>query len=323
MGSVLSRLIVGTALERRKPRTAPVILALNATIPKTRAMDLVDQMQTFVRIVDAGSLSSAARGRRLSLAAVSRQLDALERDLGTTLIVRTTRRLQITPAGRRWYQHCQSLLRQLEAARGDVAEDGELRGTLAISAPVTLGTSYVVPRLAALAQAHPRLEIDLRLQDHVIDLVGESVDLAVRGGIVPPDSVSLIAHRLTTFRRAPVASPTYLRRAGTPRHPRELERHDGLVQRGLGPAPCWHFARGDTAVDVTPRVRLASMTPMVLRDWAIAGVGIALLPEWLVDDRLKRLCEGWTTPEIHAWAIHRIELRSAPRIRAAVEALTE
>jgi DNA-binding transcriptional LysR family regulator len=154
-------------------------------------MDLVEQMQTYVRIVDAGSLSSAARGRRLSLAAVSRQLDALERDLGTTLVVRTTRRLQITPAGRRWYEHCQRLLRQLEVARGDVAEDGELRGTLAISAPITLGASYVVPRLAALAHAHPKLEIDLRLQDHVIDLVGEGVDLAARGGVEPPDSASL------------------------------------------------------------------------------------------------------------------------------------
>jgi DNA-binding transcriptional LysR family regulator len=130
-----------------------------------------------------------------------------------------------------------------------------------------------VPRLAALAHAHPKLEIDLRLQDQVIDLVGEGVDLAVRGGVAPPDSASLIAHRLTTFRRAPVASPTYRRRAGTPRHPRELERHDGL--------------------------------------------------EWLVDERLERLCEGWTTPEIHAWAIHRIELRSAPRIRAAIEVLSE
>jgi DNA-binding transcriptional LysR family regulator len=202
-------------------------------------MDLIDQMQTYVRIVDAGSLSSAARGRRLSLAAVSRQLDALERDLGATLIVRSTRRLQVTLAGRRWYEHCQRLLRQLDAARGDVAEDAELRGTLAISAPITLGTSYVVPRLTALAKAHPKLEIDLRLQDHVVDLLGEGVDLAVRGGLAPPDSASVIAHRLTTFRRVAAASASYLRRAGTPRHPRELERHDGLVQRGPGPTACW------------------------------------------------------------------------------------
>lgn len=115
-------------------------------------MDAFDQMRTFVRIVDAGSLSAAARAGRLSLAAVSRQLSALEDELGTPLVVRTTRRLQITPSGRRWYEHCVRMLRELEQARADVRDSGDVRGTVVISAPVTLGTY----RRTAAARARPR-----------------------------------------------------------------------------------------------------------------------------------------------------------------------
>ena len=289
-------------------------------------MDLVEQMRTFVRVVDAGSLSSAARGRGLSLAAVSRQLGALEDDLGAKLLVRTTRRLQITPAGQRWYAHCTRLLRDLDGARADVDDRGEPRGTVVLSAPITLGMAYVVPKLAQLARAFPRLEVTLRLEDHVVDLVADGVDIAVRGGIAPPDSPSIIAHEVVAFRRIAAASPAYLARRGTPKHPRDLERHDGLVQQNLAAAfTQWRFERGDEAIDVKPRVRLGSTAPLVLRDWAIAGAGIAVLPEWLVTDTgksLRPLLEGWTTPVIRAWALHRTEVRGSPRIRAVLAALS-
>lgn len=281
-------------------------------------MDLYDQLRTYVRIVETGSLSAAARDRRLSLAAVSRQLSALEADLGASLVVRTTRKLQITPGGRRWYAHCVRLLRELEDARADVAERGAVRGELRISAPVTLGLAIVVPRLERLARAHPHLEIELRLEDHVVDLVGDAVDLAVRGGIAPPDSASVIAHPLARFHRVVVAAPAYLKRHGTPRHPRELVRHAGLVQTG---APHWRLARGDEVHEVTPRAHLRSTAPVALRDWAAAGAGLALLPEWLVTAPLRRVLPGWQSPPIAFWAIHRVELRGAPRIRAAIEAL--
>lgn len=289
-------------------------------------MDTLEQMRTYARIVETGSLSGAARGRRLSLAAVSRQLAALERELGATLVVRTTRRLQVTEVGQRWYAHCTRLLRELEAARRDVDERGAIRGTVTISAPITLGTHLVVPRLAALARAHPDLAIDLRLEDHVVDLVGAGVDLAVRGGIAPPDSSSLIAHPIAEFRRVAVAAPAYLRRAGTPRHPRDLARHAALVQRNLDPAFVrWRFERedgaGDGVVELEPRAHLSSTTPMVLHAWAAAGLGIALIPTWLVDDRVRRVCDGWVSPPIRAWAIHRVEVRGAPRVRATLDAL--
>lgn len=306
-------------------------------------MDVVDQMRTFVRIVDAGSLSAAARAGRLSLAAVSRQLSALEEDLGTSLVVRTTRRLQITPSGRRWYEHCVRMLHDLEQARADVRDAGDIRGTVVISAPVTFGTHRVVPRLHALLHAHRGLDLEIRLEDRFVDLVADNVDIAVRAGIAPPDSSSLIAHPIDTSPWIVVGSPEYLSHAGTPRHPSELAGHDAIQQ----PLARWRFERRpDTGrgrrgtaratgspeasgeappelIEVAPRVRVRTTTPDVLRDLAVAGLGLAMLPEWLVPRTLRRVLSDWQlTPPNRMWALHRIELRGAPRIRAVIAALT-
>lgn len=286
-------------------------------------MDLLDQMQTFMRIVSTGSLSAAARDRGLSLAAVSRQLASLERDLDAALVVRSTRRLNVTDAGARWYEHCARLLREVDDAKADVTDRKEVRGTVVVSAPITFGSFHAVPRLEALARAHLGLQIDLRLEDHVIDLIGDGVDIAIRAGVTPPDSSSVIAHPLMSFRRIAVAAPAYLRKHGRPAHPRDLEDHATLVQHGLATAfTRWRFARAGETIDVVPRSRLRASSPNVLRDWAIAGAGIALLPTWAVSGSLQPLLKGWETPEIHAWALHRVEMRGAPRIRATIEALS-
>lgn len=284
-------------------------------------MDLLDQMTTFVRVVETGSLSAASRRLRRSLAAVSRQLSALEQELGAPLLVRSTRRMQITPAGQRWYQHCVKLLRELEDARADVADTRKPGGRVVISAPFTLGLWWVVPRLERLAREHPQLEIDLRLEDQVVDLVGEGVDVAVRAGIVPPDSTSIVATRITDFRRVAVASPSYLKSRGTPKHPRELARHDALVQTQAFTG--WSFEKAGERVEIEPHVRMRCQAPQALHDWALAGAGIALLPEWLAHTRgLQRLLDGWQTPEIRVWTLQRIELRGAARLRTVIAALS-
>src|SRR6476469_1159041 len=136
-------------------------------------MDLLDQMATFVRVVEGKSLSAAARAQRLSLPAVSRQLRALEEELGATLVVRSTRRLHVTDAGRAWYEQSLRVLRQVEEARASVRGTGAVQGTLVVSASLTFGSMIIVPRLAKLAEKHPELTIDLRLEDQLIDLVGE------------------------------------------------------------------------------------------------------------------------------------------------------
>jgi DNA-binding transcriptional LysR family regulator len=289
-------------------------------------MDLLAQMETFIRVVDVGSLSAAARARKLSLAAVSRQLVALESELGVVLVVRSTRRLQITEAGRLWYEHCVRVLRDVDEARAAISDKG-VSGRLTVSAPVTLGLSQLLPKLNALTRQHPRLHIELRLEDHAADLIGEAVDVAVRGGLPPPDSTLFIAHPVLSFQRWLVASPAYLRRRGTPSDPAMLSRHDCLVQLGAtAPLSTWHFLREGREHAVEVSGPISSTAPLALRELALSGVGIALLADWLVSDdvrhrRLIRLLAKWQSPPVSAWAIHRNQLRGAVRVRAFLAAL--
>lgn len=290
-------------------------------------MDLLDRMATFVRIVEAGSLSAAARDRGLSLPAVSRQLGALEDELGAPLVARTTRRLHVTDAGRRWYEHCVRLLRDLEEARADIAASGEVRGALSVSAPISLGARCVVPRLPDLAARHPALVIDLRLEDRVVDLLGDGVDVAVRGGVALPDSAVVLAHPLFTFERVAVASPAYLRRRGSLAHPADLARHAALLQRGpAGTAQTWTLLCAETRHDAAVRGPLSCNAPLVLRQWAVEGAGVALLPDWLVaadlaTGALRRVLPEWSSPRIHCWALTRADLRGSPAVRALLDAL--
>lgn len=290
-------------------------------------MDLLSQMATFVRVVETGSLSAAARREKLSLPAVSRQLRALEEDLGVSLVARSTRRLSVTDAGRRWYEHCVRVLREVEDARSDVAAGGALRGRLVVSASVTIGASLIVPRLAALVRTHPGLAVDMRLEDHLVDLVGDAVDVAVRGGVAPPDSASVVAHPLLQFIRVVVAAPAYLKKRGTPREPEQLAAHECLAQHGSANASgSWRLIDGAEARIITVRGGLRSNAPLALRDLARDGAGVALLPEWLVADdlaagRLRRVLAAWSSVPITIWAIHRTELRGTPRVRAFLDAM--
>ena len=284
-------------------------------------MDLVDQMATFVDIVDAGSLSAAARRRRLSLAAVSRQLGALERELGASLILRTTRAMKITDAGRQFYDHALQALRDIEAARASVRGAG---GALRVSCGVTIGLEMLVHALPELAEAHPSLAIELRLEDHASDLVRDGVDVAIRSGLAPPDSTSMIARELMKFSRWVVAAPKYLRAEGTPKTVASLAKHRAIVQvSDVGELAAWTL--GDETVRIRGNVRCTA--PGAIRELATAGAGIALLPDWLVREdiaerRLVRVLPDHATPLVGIWALHRIELRDAPRVRAFLDHVT-
>lgn len=282
-------------------------------------MDFLDQMGTFVDIVDAGSLSAAARRRRLSLAAVSRQLGALEKELGAPLLVRTTRTMTITDAGRQFYQHALQTLRDVDAARASVRD--RAGGTLRVSAGITIGLEQLVHALPAFADAHPSLAIELRLEDHASDLVRDGVDVALRSGLAPPDSTSMLAKELTRFRRWVVASPRYARAHGTPKTAAALAKHRALIQLSdLGELSTWQL--GDDIIHVRGTLRCTA--PSALRQLAIAGAGIAFLPDWLVRDdvaahRLMRVLSDLESPPVSVWALHRIELRDAPRVRVFLD----
>lgn len=284
-------------------------------------------MDTFVRVVDSGSLSAAARATRLSLPAVSRQLSALEKQLGAQLIARSTRRLSVTEAGHRFYGHARAALREAEEAMTSVRSARSIAGRLSVSAPFTFALHHVVPRLERLTSRHPGLTVDLMLEDNVVDLVARGIDVAVRAGLNPPDTTSFVAHPLMSIRRVAVASPTYLKKHGTPKEPGDLAQHRCLAQ--LTPTVAvWRFIRGgeEQVADVTATIR--ATTPSVLVELARGGMGIAVLPDWLVANDLKKgmlkqVLPNWNTPLVSAWVIHRTDLRHSARVRAFVDAMRE
>jgi DNA-binding transcriptional LysR family regulator len=287
-------------------------------------MDLLAQMKAFVRIVESGSLTAAARQLRVSAGSVSRQLSSLERTLGAPLLLRTTRRSTLTDAGRQYYERCRRVLHDIEDAQESVRADRTAAGTLIISAPVTFGLLRICPHLPAFHKRYPGISVDLRLEDRVVDIVSEGVDIAIRSGIDPPDSTSLVAQPLTTFERVLVASPDYLSRRGEPRTPEALTGHDLVFH--LGGQAGWRIARDGREVRVDGPAAFRSNAMLALKNAALQGTGIAMLPEWLVRDdirsgALRALFPAWSAAPVRVFLFHRIELRGALRVRAFIDHL--
>lgn len=284
-------------------------------------MDLVSRARTFVRIVEAGSLSAAARSFRLSLPAVSRQVQTLEDELGAKLLERTTRSLRLTDAGRRFHEHATRLVQAADAALGSVQESRSVRGPVVVSASVTLGVLRIVPGLSALTREHPALELRLRLEDRSADLVSEGVDIAVRAGMELPSSTGLIAVPLARFERHLVASPGYLKRNGTPKNVAALARHAAVL--GTDSSGDWSFleAGEEARVSMRPSVRVSTL--LGVREAALAALGLAVLPSFVVAAQLeagslKAVLPSAKLAPVTSHALYRVEQRGTPRIQAVL-----
>ena len=191
-------------------------------------MDKLKAFETFASVATRGSLSAAARAEGVAPAVISRRLDALEEHLAVKLLVRTTRRIALTHEGAAFLDDCQRIVAEVAVAEASVSAGGlQASGHLRITAPAGFGRRHVAPLLPGFRAEHPRLRISLNLSDRVVDLAAEGYDCAVRVGDLPDSS--LVSIRLADNRRLCVATPDYLRRRGTPRHPRELLQHDCLV----------------------------------------------------------------------------------------------
>jgi DNA-binding transcriptional LysR family regulator len=290
-------------------------------------MDLLDKMTTYVRVVEAGSFSAAAKQQRISSAAVSRQIATLEAELRQTLLWRSTRRMAVTAAGDRYYQSCLRVLREVDDAQA-LGTDQPVEGFLQVSTPVTFGLARVVPHVHSLMTKHPRLRVDLRLEDRLIDLTLEGVDVAIRVGTMLPKRTDLVAHRLFSFRRVMVASPDYVKRKGEPSDPEALVQHQTLSYPVGTPADIWILSRDGQELRVRLNVAFRCNALHALRDLAVAGGGIALLPDWLVADEVRRctlrlVLPDWQTEAVQVNALHRTKVRGAPRVRAFVDHLRE
>ncbi len=262
--------------------------------------------ELFARIAELGSISAAAAKLGMSVPMASKRLARLEARLGTRLINRTTRRIALTSAGSQFRDDVVAILNAIQLAEDRlVGSTRRLSGTIRVSAPTSFGRMHVAPYLAPFLEAHPQVDIEFDLTDSFVDLLRDGVDLAIR--IAGPCPASLAACVLAPNRRILCAAPAYLQRHGTPVSLRDLHQHKALAAHGQSP---WRLAgpEGAVAFDVKSAVRTNSSE--VVRELALAGLGVALRSLWdinadLASGRLVRVleaCEGLT--DVHIQAVY-------------------
>jgi DNA-binding transcriptional LysR family regulator len=243
---------------------------------------MLNEMTAFVRAVDLKSISAAARDLRLSSAATSQRILNLEEKLGVRLLNRNTRRLEMTSAGLTFYDHALEVLQAVERAENSMmAASRAPAGLLRVTAPLTFGRRFLAPLISEFHADYPRMDIRLRLSDHVVDLVSESMDLALRTA-AQPDS-SLIIRRVGEFQNVVCAAPAYLDRRGRPARPEDLLGHDCLVLSYPGNRERrWSLTTPAGPVALPVSGRLDADAGDVLTEWALQGDGIVLKPWWEV-----------------------------------------
>jgi DNA-binding transcriptional LysR family regulator len=271
-------------------------------------MDRFQVMATFVRVVETGSFSAAARDLRTGQPAVSKAVAALENHLRTRLLVRSTRGLTPTEAGAAFYERARKALEEAEEAETAARAFGVgLEGRLRISAPVTFARLRVIPYLSAFLDAHPNVRLELVLDDRGINLLEENIDVAFRAGSLADSTMT--ARKIAQSPRFVVASTAYLARAGTPRHPTELPRHEAILFSRMADGDEWRFSQGEREVIVRPRSRLAVSAIEGLREAVLAGLGLAVATAWTFAPELESgavaplMCE-WTLPPVDLWAVY-------------------
>jgi DNA-binding transcriptional LysR family regulator len=244
-------------------------------------MDRLRLMETFCRVVESGSFSAVAREEMTTQSAVSKQVQALENQLGAKLLVRSTRSHSLTEAGQLYYERCRQVLDTLEEARMEVrhAEHG-ISGMLRVSAPAAFGRQHIVPRLQGFYERYPNIRIDLVLDDSFIDLVAAGIDVAFRVGELKDSR--LVARRIGTAHRAALAAPIYLARYGEPQHPDELQDHQCVVYTGLASPGEWTFV-GEDGTPLTVKVtgRFHSNSSEATRQAVCEGLGISYSTLWV------------------------------------------
>lgn len=246
-------------------------------------MDQLAAMATFVRVVDAGSLSAAARSLPSSLTSVSRQISALEQHFGTPLLLRTTRQLALTEDGRVLYEGAKSILGEFREVEASLSRDRRAPSErIRISAPTLIGRLVIAPLLAEFLRLYPQLTIDLLLVDRAVNMVEEDIHLSLRVGHLPDSQ--LIGRKLADLQMILCASPAYLARRGVPQTPVDLGHHDCLVFSDAPGIAVWRFTEGaktDRRIRISARLWVNSLDALVTA--AKGGAGIVQVPSWQVE----------------------------------------
>jgi DNA-binding transcriptional LysR family regulator len=280
-------------------------------------------MEAFVRVLETGSFSAAARQLRIGQPAVSKAIQLLEQRLGVQLLLRSTHGLTPTDAGRNFYERAKQAIDEADgaeaAARG---EGGALTGRLRVCASITFSRLHVIPHLGTFLKEHPALELDVVMEDKVIDLVEGGIDVALRMGVLP--DTNLRARKIAQCRRLVLGTPGYLADKGEPTHPSDLARHQVMAIAQPGLASEWTFRKGAEEATVQGSSRVRFSTGEGVREAVIAGLGLTVGSEWLFTPELDRgnvrtVLQDWLLPPLDLWAVFPTGRGASARVRAFVD----
>ena len=263
----------------------------------------------FASVVKGGSLSAAAQELDVTPPAVSKRLAQLERRLGVRLLNRTTRRMSLTEEGEVYLEHSRRILEEIEAMERVVSSRRVApKGLLRVNATLGFGRSYIAPAVSVFVRRYPEIQVQLQLTDRPMKPGDEAFDVGIRFGELP--DVRAVARKIAANRRLVCAAPAYLERAGRPKVPNDLLRHDCIVLRQDEAAyGLWRFTRGRKSETVKVRGTLSSNDGEAVLNWALSGHGVVMRAEWdlarhLRSGRLEVLLEGWSLPPADISAVY-------------------
>ncbi|MDB5436680.1 MAG: transcriptional regulator, LysR family [Phenylobacterium sp.] len=285
-------------------------------------MDRLAALEIFVRVVDAGSFSAVARRQGVGQPAVSKAVVQLEEWLGVSLLLRSTRSVVPTEAGRAFYERAKRTIEEAdEAVMAAQGVANGLSGKLRVSTSICFGRLHVIPSLSAFLAENPELELELVLDDRLVDLVNEGVDVALRTGAMPNSNMT--ARRIAEGRSMVVATPTYLQRHGTPTSPDDLVSHQAIILTRGGGRDSFTFRKADAEVSVSLQGRLKVTQAEGLREAVTCDLGLAVSSEWLFSPELKSgevvpILEDWSLPPTSLSAVYPTGRLAGAKARAFV-----
>lgn len=281
-------------------------------------MDRLQAMTAFVRVVETGSFSGAARQIGVGQPAISKTIAQLEDRLQVRLLVRSTHGLTPTDAGMRFFERARMAIQEADEAELEARGAGAwLSGRLRVCAATTFARLMIVPKLPAFMAAHPELEVDVILDDRIIDLVTEGIDVALRMGELADSSA--VARRIASGRRSVIATPGYLRQHGIPLVPADLAAHPAVVYSQLGNS--WTFRKQGTEASVVVSGRLRLSAAEGIRAAVLADMGLAIASDWMFTPELEsgaaiRLLQDWELPPLDLWAVFPTGKMASAKARA-------
>ncbi len=291
-------------------------------------MDSVAGMRILVRVVDSGSFSAAARRLGVAPSSVSRQINELEEDLGARLFARTTRKLNLTEAGQLYYERASNILIDVDEAKLALSQLGSPSGILRVTAPSGMGRELVASAVPAFLDQYPAIKMVLSMTDQILDIVDAGIDVAIRVGRLQDSSFK--ARKIGESKRVVCASPEYLKKAGIPRTPADLEQHNCITWRDHPGHNTWAFRGPDGVSKVRVSGNFFAKSADALVAASVAGLGLSLLPDWNmgIELRQQQLCAVLTDYEASPaaspiYAVHAHQRHVPPKIRVFIDFLVE